>query len=563
MADLSVRGVPLSKRVPAPANIWFMKLTAERLMRLKPIEVLDIFDGSSDDFHDSGLFSTAIFGRVGAEERDLKFSYIDIKVEVFHPFIYKALVALKGLYKGIMTGHAYARWNPEVMDFEPSDIINGDTGYHFFFSHWQEIQFKRTGSNIRDARIEMIEKAKSEECATTRYILVIPAGLRDVQVEHDGRVKVGEINDFYRPIINAANAISSSTDLDTPIINTSRNTLQNNFNFIFEYLANLLDDKGGFIQSKWGRRHLANGTRNVITAMDTSTVKLGAPNAMNVNSLGMGLFQASKAVLPKTRHWLLTGWLAEVFNGGIDTKANLVNPKSLKRELVEISIDTADRWRTTSGLDKVINSYGNDDNRVRAIKVEGYYLGLVYKGPDGTFRIFNDIDDLPTDRDRADVHPLTLTELIYLSGYREWNKIPFTATRYPITGSGSIYVAYSYVKTTVKSEVRKELGPDWEPMGDEFVALEFPVLNNNPIFIDSLIPAPARLARLGGDFDGDTMSANAIYMDESVEEVRQYLLSKKAYVDAGGGLLASAAVDTVDRVLRNMSGKAEEHEVKL
>lgn len=53
------------------------------------------------------------------------------------------------------------------------------------------------------------------------------------------------------------------------------------------------------------------------------------------------------------------------------------------------------------------------------------------------------------------------------------------------------------------------------------------------------------------------MSANAIYTDEAVAEVNAFLLSKNAYVDAGGQLVNSAAVDTVDRVLFNMSGKAE------
>lgn len=499
MSTINSVGVPLSNRVSAPANIRFMHLTAERLARLKPIEVLDIFDGGTDDFHEAGLFSTTIFGRVGSDERDTQFSYIDIKVEIFHPFIYKALVQLKGLYKTIMSGHAYAKWNPVLKDFEASDIINGDTGYHFFFSHWREIEFRATGSTIRDARIRMVNEAKAEDRATTHYILVIPAGLRDVQVDHDGRVKVGEINEFYRPIINAANAISSSSDLDTPIINTSRNTLQNNFNSIFEYLGNLLDDKGGFIQSKWGRRHLANGTRNVITSMDTSTIALGAPNAPDINSVGIGLYQLSKSVLPKTRHWLMTGWLAEVFNAG-ESKAYLVNPKSYKRELVDINVTTSDLWRTTSGLDKVINSFGMDDNRVNPIMVEGYYIGLVYRGPDDTFRIFNDIDELPENRNREDVYPLTLAELLYVAGYKEWNKIPMTTTRYPITGSGSIYVCYAYVKTTTKASVRYELGFDWERIPDGVPALEFPIMmGDNVTFIDSLMPSPSRLAAAGGD----------------------------------------------------------------
>lgn len=558
MSDSPIRGVPFSKRVSAPANIWFMQLTAERLQRLVPIEVLDIFDGATDDFHEKGLFSTTIFGRVGSDERDIKFSYIDIKVEIFHPFIYKALIQLKGLYKTIMSGHAYAQWDPALKDFVPSDMINGDTGYHFFFKHWKDIVFKRTGSNMRDARIKMVEKAKEDGVATTRYVIVIPAGLRDVQQDYDGRVKVGEINDFYRPIINAANAISSSSDFDTPIINTSRNTLQNNFNLIFDYLSNLLDDKGGFIQSKWGRRHLANGTRNVITAMDTATDELGAPNAPDINSIGIGLFQAAKSIAPKTKHWLISGWLSQVFSGG-ENRAYLVNPKSLKRELVHVPPSEVDKWMTTSGLDKVINSYGHDDVRIKPIMIEGYYVGLIYKGPDNTFKIFNDIDDLPPQRNRDDVYPLTLTELLYLSGYREWNNTPYTVTRYPITGSGSIYVAYGYVKTTVRGEIRYELGDDWERMGEEFKALEFPILNtgSSPVFMDALVPHPSRLAGAGGDFDGDTMSANSIYTDEAVIEVNEYLRSKRAYVNAGGSLVNSSIVDTVSRVLFSMTGKAE------
>ena len=54
-----------------------------------------------------------------------------------------------------------------------------------------------------------------------------------------------------------------------------------------------------------------------------------------------------------------------------------------------------------------------------------------------------------------------------------------------------------------------------------------------------------------------TMSANAIYTDEAVIEVNEYLRSKRAYVNAGGSLVNSSIVDTVSRVLFSMTGKAE------
>jgi len=55
-------------------------------------------------------------------------------------------------------------------------------------------------------------------------------------------------------------------------------------------------------------------------------------------------------------------------------------------------------------------------------------------------------------------------------------------------------------------------------------------------------------------FDGDTASFNAVYTDEAVKEVQEYLNSKAAYVDPRGGLKASANVATVALVLRNMTG---------
>ena len=55
-------------------------------------------------------------------------------------------------------------------------------------------------------------------------------------------------------------------------------------------------------------------------------------------------------------------------------------------------------------------------------------------------------------------------------------------------------------------------------------------------------------------FDGDTASFNAVYTDEAVKEVQEYLNSKAAYVDPRGGLRANANVATVALVLRNMTG---------
>lgn len=540
----------LSKRVAVAANITIANITPDRLAKLKPVTVLDIFDGISGEFHEEGLFSISTFGRAGSEERDSTFSYIDIKVEVFHPFIHKNIVALKGLYGGIMSGRAYAVWNEKDKDFEPSDIVNGQTGYYFFMQHWKEIKFKTTSSNQRKARIELIEKFKAMGTATTTKVLVLPAGLRDVEIEEGGRVKQNEINDLYRPIIQASNAISTSSDLNTPIIDLSRNKVQNDFNGVYTYIRDLLDGKGGFIQSKYGRRHIAYGTRNVITAMDTSAADLEDENSFSINSTGLGLWQIMKAAEPKVIYFMRR-WLEKIFAAS-EGQAYLVNPKTLKQELVNISTKSYDRWQSSSGISKLIELFGLEYIRSRAVKIEGYYPALIYRGPDKTFKVIYDIDDVPEGRDRKDVYPITFTEMFYIAGYLHWNTIPIDVTRYPVTGEGSIYTSYAHVKTTVNSEVRYELDNEWNII-PEHKALEYPVMDH-PEYIDSLIPHPSRLAGLGGDFDGDTTSANAILSDEAVAEAFKHLHSVRAYVRPDGSFTNSAAVDTVERVLYNLTG---------
>ena len=54
-------------------------------------------------------------------------------------------------------------------------------------------------------------------------------------------------------------------------------------------------------------------------------------------------------------------------------------------------------------------------------------------------------------------------------------------------------------------------------------------------------------------FDGDTSSLNSIMTDEGVQEVYDLFKKKEAWVDPRGGMIASANVDTVALVLKNMT----------
>jgi len=160
---------------------------------------------------------------------------------------------------------------------------------------------------------------------------------------------------------------------------------------------------------------------------------------------------------------------------------------------------------------------------------------------------------LPEGWDRKNVSPITYVELIYLSGYRRWNTLKAVITRYPIADIGSTYVSDIYVRTTIVSERRRELGDNWEPLGEEYTALEYP-LDDGAGFMDSMQVSTPRISRLGADYDGDTCSATFLYSDESLEEVNKFLNSRDAFVDPQGGFKTSTAINTVNLVLKNITG---------
>ena len=539
----------LSRKLPF--NVELLKLTPARLSGMIPVTSADFYETHNGDLHPNGLFSIPIFGRMGSDERDRRFSYIDIRLEVLHPVIYERVVKLKNLYKGIIDGTHFVLWDSKLKDFVPANELDGHTGYSYFLKYWKQITFVRNDSAIRDMRIELIEKYRDR--AMTSKIMVMPAGLRDIEATDEGRTEFSDINPFYRKLVSIASTIPETLNRDVdPVHDRARMMLQQTFNELYHFIEKLLTGKKGFFQDKWSSRRIFNSTRNVITAADLSVDYLGSPGAVGYTESVLGMHQASRMLLPIVIH-SLKEMLQPVFSYG-DNRAKVVDTKTLTSRVVELDPETFDRWMTNDGLERVVASYGEVSLRAKPVMVEDYYLGLIYRGPDRSFKIFDDIDDLPQHLSRKNVYPLTLVELLYISMYNKWNRYYSFTTRYPVTGTGSIFPASLHVRTTIVGETRHELGPDWEPLGEGFTAYEYPIFPATS-FLDSQVVNIARLAGLGADHDGDTVASSAVYSDEAVAELKHYLTTKSAFADPRGGLRASAAVPTIELVALNMLGR--------
>lgn len=540
------------QKLNVPFNIGLLHLTADKLRGLKQVTALDHFDGNTD-FHPKGLFSTEIFGRVGDERRNLLFGYIDIKAEIFHPLVYMALIKLKRMYGDIMSGRTWAAWSDGESDFvraKPSE--GGRTGYAFFMEHWKKIKFRESNSTQRMDMIRLIKEHGDR--AITSKIVVMPAGLRELEIDEFGRKTEDEVNTIYRGLISLSNVIvESSLTINPSIVDKPRHDMQLKFCELYEMIEALIRGKKKLFLGKVASRRIFNGTRNVITAMDTSVAQLGKKGNPDFNSTIIGLYQYLQATAPVSA-FHIHQFLAPIFPDANEA-AILVDPKTLTPRDVFLQSRYFDRWATTEGLEKVISSFKEEDIRNQPIMIDGYYLGLLYLGPDGTFRFFNDIRELPKTRLREHVRPITLTDLMYLSVYRHFSKYPLFVTRYPVTGVGSIYPSKTHLRVTMGFQERRMLDDGWLDAGDEYVANEFPDINT--AFVNSLIPHTSHLGRLGADFDGDTSSGNIAYSDEAIAEAKTFFKSKRAYIGTDGRLLYSCNIDTVKLVMFNMTGEPD------
>ena len=531
-----------------PFNIDLLLLHAEDVKGIKPVKVLDIFMGGTKNLHPDGLFSVEIFGKSGEEKRNRLFSYIDLKIPIIHPVIYYALVELKGLYGEIIAGTSYAIFDDSIKDFVKADLATGQTGYSFFVSRLNDLVFEDRGAGRREFNIKLVYKYR-EKCLFDKLV-VMPAGIRDYVIDDNGKPSEDEINTLYRKVLSVSGmADNVNIKNNLHFLDSTRQNLQMSVCAIYDYVKNLLEGKHKHIQGKWASRKVINSTRNVITPYIANVETLYGKGTLAANQAAVGLYQFMRAILPLAVNLVRGTYLMDVFPSA-NSPAILVNKKTLKKEMVTINPDYYDKWMTYEGLEKVMATFGEEALRHDYLTVDEHYLGLIYKGPDGTFKFLQDIDEVPEGRSKEDVTPITYTELLYISIYKRAGSIPGFITRYPVTWFGSVYPAYALLKTTVNSDTRTELDNNWEPT--EHIATEFPKFGEP--FYNALSPHSGHTARLNADYDGDMCSYTAVLTDEAQSEVKNLLRSRNYYVNIDGSMAFSASDAVVQLVFANMTG---------
>lgn len=523
-------------------DFYLLNVNSGLVSNLKPVTTTDTYQGMTKNFHPEGLYSTEIFGLVGSEERDATFSYIDIKLDIISPTVCLGLFKLKALYEDICAGRRFAVWNEKEKDFEPAlpGDKNADTGFNFFLKYYKQLTPARNDSLRRDDTLDFFFKFR--DMSLSRYVLVLPAGLRDLVVREDGRDQEEDVGGLFRRMISLSRAIpdrNARVELTDPV----RWKLQSTFNDIWMYFFNILDGKGGFARRKVTRRRLMNGTRNVLSSFPTGSKVMGREDEVRPTDTRVGLYQTLKALLPVAQFNIRERYLGNIRAG--DGNLYGVNTKTLRREFLEVKGRVYDLYTTDDGIETLINRMEARELRHQPVMIDKtHYVALIYQDAN-FFKVFYDITDLPANLDKKNVRGISLAELLYLSGYDLWNDYFSFVTRYPVAGRGSTYSSTIRLETTTSSLYLKELEDDWITVKEKG-AVSFPD-RTVETFVESMAPHPTRLAGLGGDYDGDTGSFNAPMSQEAVDENRKWLRSKNYWFATDGSFKVNPVNDVIAR----------------
>lgn len=472
----------------APFNVTLLPNNRHQIRNLQPVTSTDVYEGASNKLNDNGLFSTVIFGRPAEERRHNTFSYIDLRTEIMHPILYNNIEKVASLYAKICTGTAYGKWNEKKKIIEESDALDGETGYSFFMKHFKDIQFERNDSDLRNLRIDVLDKFR--ETGLYDFILVIPAGIRDIESDVKDNLTQDEINEYYRNLVSLSKNVDT-TFKDNKFNDGTKILMQRNFNAIYNLLFSYLEGKRGITQDKFIKRKIENGTRSVLSPLDLAVDDMAGPQAITMLHTVVGLWQISKGCLPIVQNAFKHHLIDTTFFG--DNTALVIDKKSNKLRRSNVDAKIMEWFTTEDGINKFLNKFESISFRDKPAEVAGGYIAMVYKDEKG-FKIVKDVETVPESR-ISKLTPMTWGEFLYYIAKPKLQNRPVWTTRFPYTNVDSTTPGIPYIKSTTKGLALYEYNDNWE-LSDEMVYNEWPI--NGLGWVETLIPHSSRLAAKGG-----------------------------------------------------------------
>lgn len=491
----------------------------------------------------NGLLSYEIFG-LTKEERSGIFGYIDLHADFFHPLIYKKLLSMSRNIRECVHGT-----KKFIIDSEGQLVEDekGNTGIKWLKANFSKIKFKQTGSDQRANVLKFI-KANEDRLFTDKY-LVLPAYYRDVDSSKGGKVAVGEINEIYSSLLIAVKAIKETEDYGLSVADSVKGRIQELILAIYDWLAGNNNDmlegasglskKLGIIRRSGKSKTADYGARLVISAPNLK-VEFVDDIMVDIKHCALPLAATCANFLPYMVYHVKRFFENEFAAGSmiVAKKDEQQTEIRIKEPMIQFSDE-----RITEELHRYIHGYSNRFIAVTVEAEDGKKYPLKFKGRrmEGT----NSIEPQPGDSSLIN-RTLTWCDIFYIAACEATRDKTILITRYPMDSAYNQFPSYIRVASTVETE----------PVfyGTEFYKY-YPKIREEDIgtdtsnkFVDTLRMSNLLLSAIGGDYDGDTVSAKGVYSKEANEELSKHIESKANYINLSGKPLRSSSNEAIQSI---------------
>lgn len=477
-----------------------------------------------------GLLSNEIFG-ITKYDRSNTFAYIDLHEYFMNPLIYKMWCKIDSKLKPCIHGQGRFSINEhgELIEDE-----NGSHGLEFIRKNIDKLKLKRTSSRQRDMRVQFIERYMGAPEMFIKKFIVCPAYYRDINT--DGHIELGEINELYRNLLVFVKALRESSSYGLNLNEASRGRIQETLVQIYDWFGsgttingektpNVIPGKTGTLRRAVMSKTTDYSSRLVLSAPELKVERLDDIEAdldYSVLPLASALVNFLPFIVYNIRRYFENEFSGDaVIPYNNKGKITYLHPKDYQDQFSD--------ERIKKEIDRFCTGFSNRLIPIKVETIEGITTYINFKGRKISAEEFvkSDIGKFPIMERR-----LTWCDIFYQAAVQAVEDKHILITRYPIDSYFNQYPTKIKISSTIKTE----------PMvvDDRFYA-NYPMIRDGDIssntsnkFIDTLNISNLYLEGIGGDYDGDQCTVKGVFSEEANKELAEQLNSKSHYFNLGG-----------------------------
>ena len=474
----------------------------------------------------TGLLSNEIFG-MNVKKRKSTFAYLDLKVHMFHPHVYKALSRVYSGIDRIISGQRYVTIRDGKIEDDPE---NGHTGLEYIYKNWNKIDWDRTldEAAMRKERLDMITGNPRAMLFIDRYI-VIPVFYRDISTSGGG-AETDPLNTLYSKIIRLASIISKR-DLFDFSYHGNIFAMQKLLVELYDTFKHKLERKNGMIRKYLMGKNVSYCTRTVIS---NPLYHANTPRSLEIpfDTVGVPLGQAAVLAYP-----FVVRWLKQFFEREFIDVQEIKTTREVSKDGEHITtskIYKPELYFDERYIKNLVDSYIDDpESRFDPIMVPVLEEGaskptlrpVAFTGKRLKANSDEEISDIGN-------RPLTITDLLYLACDDALKDKHIIVTRYPVSDAYGMFVARARPISTTRTERVTINGEVYEHY--PHIDMNTPRNRMHIRFIDSAQFSNSYLSGLNGDYDGDQVTLKLVWSQEANVECAQMMKQKSFFITPQG-----------------------------